>query len=52
MRTAVLMSSDKECTELPGPAYRSDGRGDAGLVHRPDPRVVWGFDDGHPLLFL
>lgn len=31
---------------------RSDGCGDARLVHRPDPGVVGGFDDGHPLLFL
>lgn len=33
-------------------SYRSDCCGDTGLVHGPDPRVVRGFDDRHPLLFL
>lgn len=33
-------------------AYRPNGCGDSRLIHRADPWVMRGFDDGDPLLFL
>lgn len=35
-----------------GMAYRSNGCGDAGLVHGANPWVMRGFDNRHSLLFL
>lgn len=33
-------------------SHRSDGDGDARLIHGADALVVWRFDDGHLLLLL
>lgn len=42
----------RDARSQPRSTYRSDRRGDAGFVHGPDPWVMRGFDDRHPLLLL